>query len=295
MSEIVQFCRICFRNNSILRKLHEIDIDGVILFDKLKSCVPEIVGGVSRRPPAARPELSLFQLYSNELEKYELICMECCQLLKTAYMFKELCIRSNILLHECLIRNRNGFVECLPSIEDSKDKNDNVDALAVATVCKEETKDDDDESLEDAQPITEYLNCYVCNATYTDKEKFEQHILLHKNNNKHLCFHCGRSFSRKTYLKKHIFIHTGIRPFVCYLCNMTFNRKNTLETHMLIHSGTRNHKCTTCGKCFRLKCALDRHLLIHSEFKAHKCTFCGKGFGRKDHLEKHIRVHRNFN
>lgn len=266
------------------------------------------------------------------MDKFELICVECCHLLKTAYMFKELCIRSNILLQGCLFRSKSDveFKECITNNfahnnvksetdikqeeeesnneqqgKDSEDDDDSFEHTEASNGASSLDIEDSPQKLPKPAVLkikrsgktpahTDSFTCFICDENFMDQTTLDQHVLdFNHKSNKYICYYCERGFTRKTYLKKHLFIHTGIRPFTCNICQMTFNRKNTLETHMLIHEGVKNHNCPTCGKSFRLKCALDRHTLIHSNYKAHKCSVCDKRFGRKDHLEKHSKVHRN--
>ncbi|XP_075114482.1 uncharacterized protein LOC142183331 isoform X2 [Leptodactylus fuscus] len=142
-----------------------------------------------------------------------------------------------------------------------------------------------------AQPTDFNFKCLECEACFTSKSDFEEHLALHRGKKTHVCSHCGKCFSYQSQLLIHERTHTGEKPFTCSECGKCFNQYVHLAIHLMSHTGEKPYMCSECGKSFNRKTTLTIHQRVHTGEKPFHCSQCGKYFSTSSNLIKHQRVH----
>ncbi|KAG9461413.1 hypothetical protein GDO78_016945 [Eleutherodactylus coqui] len=135
------------------------------------------------------------------------------------------------------------------------------------------------------------FKCLDCEACFSSKSDFEEHLTLHRGKKTHVCPHCGKCFSYQSQLLIHERTHTGEKPFTCSECGKCFNQYVHLAIHLMSHTGEKPYVCSECGKSFNRKTTLTIHQRIHTGEKPFHCSQCGKYFSTSSNLIKHQRVH----
>ncbi|XP_046551263.1 zinc finger protein 431-like [Haliotis rubra] len=135
--------------------------------------------------------------------------------------------------------------------------------------------------------------CEFCFETFTGKNEFESHMLLHLpfGDRPFRCETCGKTFKESYQLKEHMNTHLIERPYRCHLCGKCLSAKKTLKSHIANHTGNKKHSCTICEKTFFYAGGLKEHMAVHSSEKSHMCEICGKSFAKKSALGHHQLVH----
>ena len=109
----------------------------------------------------------------------------------------------------------------------------------------------------------------------TEKENWEDHIIMTKNIIKFMC--------DSLYLHRH---RQSSQKYTFDECGKQFDLENSFKKHLRVHQPMT--QCPQCGKMVR---NIRQHISIsHTEDdqKRVQCQDCGKGFARKDYLDKHI-------
>ncbi|XP_073444487.1 uncharacterized protein [Dendrobates tinctorius] len=144
---------------------------------------------------------------------------------------------------------------------------------------------------QEAQAAGFSFKCLECEACFTSKLNFEEHITIHRGKKAHVCSHCGKCFSYQSQLLIHERTHTGEKPFTCSECGKCFNQYVHLAIHLMSHTGEKPYVCSECGKSFNRKTTLTIHQRVHTGEKPFHCSQCGKYFSTSSNLIKHQRVH----
>lgn len=106
--------------------------------------------------------------------------------------------------------------------------------------------------------------CHICKRRMVTQENLDQHLLTqHEKRDKIVCAECGKTFSKKDSFKRHMVVHTGCKPHSCMICSKPFARRSQLRQHLLIHTGKRPFVCDICGKAFTQKPGLICHRKTH--------------------------------
>ncbi|XP_014471772.1 PREDICTED: zinc finger and SCAN domain-containing protein 2-like isoform X2 [Dinoponera quadriceps] len=106
--------------------------------------------------------------------------------------------------------------------------------------------------------------CHICKRRMVTQENLDQHLLTqHEKRDKIVCAECGKTFTKKDSFKRHMVVHTGCKPHSCLICNKPFARRSQLRQHLLIHTGKRPFICDICGKAFTQKPGLICHRKTH--------------------------------
>ncbi|KAL0124425.1 hypothetical protein PUN28_006339 [Cardiocondyla obscurior] len=106
--------------------------------------------------------------------------------------------------------------------------------------------------------------CHICKRRMVTQENLDQHLLTqHEKRDKIVCAECGKTFTKKDSFKRHMVVHTGYKPFSCIICKKPFARRSQLRQHLLIHTGKRPFVCDICGKAFTQKPGLICHRKTH--------------------------------
>lgn len=106
--------------------------------------------------------------------------------------------------------------------------------------------------------------CHICKRRMVTQENLDQHLLTqHEKRDKIVCAECGKTFTKKDSFKRHMVVHTGCKPHSCLICSKPFARRSQLRQHLLIHTGKRPFVCDICGKAFTQKPGLICHRKTH--------------------------------
>ncbi|XP_072744532.1 uncharacterized protein [Anoplolepis gracilipes] len=106
--------------------------------------------------------------------------------------------------------------------------------------------------------------CHICKRRMVTQENLDQHLLTqHEKRDKIVCAECGKTFTKKDSFKRHMVVHTGCKPHSCVICKKPFARRSQLRQHLLIHTGKRPFVCDICGKAFTQKPGLICHRKTH--------------------------------
>ncbi|XP_025160401.1 zinc finger protein 28 homolog isoform X2 [Harpegnathos saltator] len=106
--------------------------------------------------------------------------------------------------------------------------------------------------------------CHICKRRMVTQENLDQHLLTqHEQRDKIVCAECGKTFTKKDSFKRHMVVHTGCKPHICLICSKPFARRSQLRQHLLIHTGKRPFVCDICGKAFTQKPGLICHRKTH--------------------------------
>ncbi|GAB1867498.1 Zinc finger and SCAN domain-containing protein 2-like isoform X2 [Camponotus japonicus] len=106
--------------------------------------------------------------------------------------------------------------------------------------------------------------CHICKRRMVTQENLDQHLVTqHEKRDKIVCAECGKTFTKKDSFKRHMVVHTGCKPHSCMICKKPFARRSQLRQHLLIHTGKRPFVCDICGKAFTQKPGLICHRKTH--------------------------------
>ncbi|XP_025073774.1 zinc finger protein 41-like [Pogonomyrmex barbatus] len=106
--------------------------------------------------------------------------------------------------------------------------------------------------------------CHICKRRMVTQANLDQHLLSqHEKRDKIVCAECGKTFTKKDSFKRHMVVHTGCKPHACMICSKPFARRSQLRQHLLIHTGKRPFVCDICGKAFTQKPGLICHRKTH--------------------------------
>ncbi|KYM82488.1 Zinc finger protein 91 [Atta colombica] len=106
--------------------------------------------------------------------------------------------------------------------------------------------------------------CHICKRRMVTQENLDQHLVTqHEKRDKIVCAECGKTFTKKDSFKRHMVVHTGCKPHSCMICSKPFARRSQLRQHLLIHTGKRPFVCDICGKAFTQKPGLICHRKTH--------------------------------
>lgn len=186
------------------------------------------------------------------------ICDLCITQLITAYLFKQKCEQSEILLQDYI-----------------KEKMVNEIFVDSDGFNKEEELEDDNFSNNDT---------IVDDVTLEDDNE---------NKKLHPCTICNKKY-RKYNLSAHMKTHKDCRPFTCSVCKRHFRRSDVLTRHSRTHINDKLHLCGCCSKGFEDEETLKVHLKDHNEKKNKKlfvCTICKKQYTQNTGLQIHMRIH----
>lgn len=192
------------------------------------------------------------------------ICLECIDNINSAYMLREMMIKSDRFLHEI------NSVEFAIVEESSEINNEQIEGFGEEEVCGEEYLDEfivDAENETLKNKTTKRVNprepCYIC-AKLISKRNMYLHLKTHSNvNQNYMCDFCGKAFRIKSYLVSHIDNrHKITRKFQCH-CGKSYNKRNTYEIHLKTHTGISldSFNCKLCKKSFALKNRLKVNIL----------------------------------
>uniref|UniRef100_A0AAG5DH55 Protein krueppel n=1 Tax=Anopheles atroparvus TaxID=41427 RepID=A0AAG5DH55_ANOAO len=77
-----------------------------------------------------------------------------------------------------------------------------------------------------------YHECSLCNRSFNDPYRLQQHMIGHKKKRTYLCEYCPMSFPQNSSLQVHIRSHTKEKPFVCPHCGNAYGYYQLLKKHL---------------------------------------------------------------
>lgn len=126
-------------------------------------------------------------------------------------------------------------------------------------------------------------------APLIDKAKQPITIFAQKER-KHRCPYCKNEYTAEEF-RLHVENYRKKVTYKCDKCPRVFRRLNHLNTHVLKHKKF-PFTCEHCQKGFVIKQNYDCHILIHTnEVLPHQCNFCLRRFSNPKHLSRHQIIH----
>lgn len=107
--------------------------------------------------------------------------------------------------------------------------------------------------------------CEICEKRYKLISHLKRHkIMVHdaeekEKTKRYECEACEARYTSKCAFEDHLRSHTGEKPFKCEVCEKAFGSSRYLRTHMQSHSKSR-HECSVCGASFTFKGSLSSHV-----------------------------------
>jgi len=138
-------------------------------------------------------------------------------------------------------------------------------------------------------------SCTLCRASFDKQSSLDDHMLVHKINNKTLCQLCNKEFYSDKALKHHI-KNVHKKNLRCEHCPKLFDRQSKLNKHMETHAkrfaaNEGLFQCDQCGKEMQGKKRLRIHKRTHFQFR---CQPCNKIFKDQDLLNRHVNNHKEY-
>ncbi|XP_022911123.1 zinc finger protein OZF-like isoform X2 [Onthophagus taurus] len=257
------------------------------------------------------------------LTESPMICLNCSNLLLTAYTFKRNCLETEDKL-KLLISTSSMEEKMQEDIFNQKEE------LSDDNFFDDSIKDEPNESdydleskmdiqMIEGQDIKLYIckfcgkkfsshrswythfkhhtgrrfNCEICSEGFDKRSDFINHKQSHRGMNK--CPICGKIFLYKAVLDRHIKQHNNLcekQVFECNVCGLQTKLKCKLMEHMRIHTGERPFKCLFCNKTFTQSSTLSTHVKgVHSKERPFTCEICGRSYAVRGQYTAHIRTH----
>ncbi|XP_026464997.1 uncharacterized protein LOC113367622 [Ctenocephalides felis] len=137
----------------------------------------------------------------------------------------------------------------------------------------------------------EYLQCNLCDRTFTTIGGLKYHLKTHTGTKNHKCPFCGKKFTANVNLNAHIkTVHSEVKPHLCNICGKRYTTIDHLRKHMVYHTGERKFQCNVCGKDFTQNSHLTQHSWIHSGIKPYACKYCDNKYTSSSALKKHLQT-----
>ncbi|XP_041975856.1 zinc finger protein 32-like isoform X2 [Aricia agestis] len=263
---------------------------------------------------------------SDQLPK--LICQTCLELLNKLYYFKQVVVRSNVILkQQCRLQTKNDVTT-----------NENGEIVEInITEVSEELKEQEHNTFQDITPVDqperpsdatlisqilsrrrrrgpgrppkdpdgpkrkgERMKCVKCGKSFQKYENFEAHMRGHFGKKPDIkCKHCDKTFLSLRSLSSHVRIHSAMhlethnnqKNYSCSQCGKKFAQPGNLKIHLIRHTGIKNYACTMCEMRFYIKADLVKHMRSHSAEKPFSCQLCDKTFKSRSFQAIHMRTH----
>ncbi|XP_054272541.1 zinc finger protein 568-like [Macrosteles quadrilineatus] len=129
------------------------------------------------------------------------------------------------------------------------------------------------------------VKCHKCGRTFSQIRSLKLHMKSHGKLDSFLCSTCNASFSKKLHFENHIKKHPVVlKNFNCEKCGLAFMRKNHLTLHMRVHL-PKQTKCKYCS----FQCTDAREMINHMCVQLNKLYAVQKrslSFERKEKDER---------
>ncbi|EFA04233.2 zinc finger protein 99 [Tribolium castaneum] len=283
-------CRTCLKTNlsstNCVQIYNLVETNQMTIKDMLELFMPEM-------------DLDLF-------EGEVVMCVQCSDSLRRAYLFKDTCLKTEeriydylqqydiklgkkISLRNIITHNLAGSKDLgdfkvpegyLTSVQDSSYLNNTVikpENPELGKSRKRSHSSGTKKSKSDNSSLKRSYTCDLCeykayrlDLLNTHKQKHDKNMLSVKE---YKCDFCTYTTLRKRALDRHLFTHKGKSPHLCQICNKPFAEKYQLKLHMITHTGKElPHKCDECGKGYLTKSYLKQHK--ETRHLPEKCTEC---------------------
>ena len=183
-------------------------------------------------------------------------------------------------------------------------EDENVDFVYYQEVEDDTLNNDMVTTASSGDNTDDEFDCDVCNKTFKDQDKFEEHQKMHASKVRlYPCNTCKRKFTTEILRTRHEIIHTDMLTEIknesdrCLVCNTTLTSKAALEEHMREHRLRLEKEpisCIHCDKAYNKLKNLIRHLKTHDENKTHMCNVCNKMFAMGQDFIDHLNRHKGF-
>ncbi|XP_045466958.1 zinc finger protein OZF-like [Harmonia axyridis] len=286
-------CMICLGNREKLISIGEINSSEICLRVKLEKCVPEL----------------------NWMDSYE-ICLNCCEQLKNAYNFRELCLKSE-----------KARFELWEKLTHLQTENKQIIKLAESLNTPEYYRCDIKTEEETPAGFSNFINLRseeqqnIESKENLDSSKDDKSIInTEKDSNTDSSSNCIKKLSNGTIEPTCINIQNGkFKDLFCKYCctqytdeklfiihektcvpietknNLNDCKDRSVETEHnedKIQLGGNANKCDVCGTLFNNKYLLKRHKKnVHATEKNFKCDQCPSTFVSLVYLNAHKKYH----
>ena len=137
------------------------------------------------------------------------------------------------------------------------------------------------------------FKCSECDLSFAILDNFTRHMQAHAII-RYTCNFCKAPFQKQQAYIEHVKTHTKSKSLAndeklstCYVCEDVFSSPSSLVQHMPSHINDGPHYCDSCRKYFSTKASLTRHLIRHSWNTLFKCDVCDKIFDDKFYMKSH--------
>lgn len=207
------------------------------------------------------------------------MCVQCLEIVSTAYAFKLTCVNSDRQLRSQM--PPNNMSNCKNDSLWIMDDNDLPFTGSESPQFSSE--------LMQALPLHSH-KCKICHKVFTKRQGLQRHNKIHDNSleKRKLCTFCGKSFLRLDDLKRHTRTHTNERPYSCKSCDKSYKQSSELKEHLNTHARGKLFICSRCGKTLSTRNGLYVHIKVHNADRNYECDVCLKRFASNSELLSHI-------
>lgn len=289
--DLNEICRVCLSHDINMDYLFNYNNDKVI--DRIEFC-----SGVQLKEEKGLPNL---------------ICKNCLNKLAIAHKFKTMCILSEEVLHQILLKRiKIETPDDTPAEEKSLTDDDYGDKDKVDSQELNEIKREDGD--QDGIFPEELENSNVNLKVRSRRQKLkvpEREVKSKPENTKSRkrgpykktgprrlkkfkfarlrCEVCNIKFTNKKESDDHKKeLHTEKLYWICEVCGKQFLSRGSHCAHARSHL-PRRFACEHCDYCCVTKSDMEKHLRTHFDIKNFKCVSCNAGFRTSSNLRDHER------
>ena len=142
--------------------------------------------------------------------------------------------------------------------------------------------------LREDKIIVPKMTCRVCKVKYTDKSKFESHLLSEEHVKSSL-FHPKVVIDRDPKIKKFMNNHYSKSIRKCNICMKVFYDRELYEKHIKFHKTGSIYECPNCFKPLSNIKMMNKHKIFHSkQERRFRCFTCNKQSTKYGTLLAHL-------
>lgn len=216
------------------------------------------------------------------------ICTNCLLTAYKIHMFREMAMKSNILLRQRLWKSRKQQNADSTQIVLNSQKLNVKNTVKEELLCTMTTDDMEDDY--------EFVTVIVSNNEHNDDESIDCILENAAIGSETIV---GDVEPDDTIPKVSLPKHRGRKPaaesdketLTCHICDKTLSNPGSYRYHMQLHSDRKPFLCTQCGEGFKTRNAYDGHMTIHLPTNPNKCDVCGKTYRQAASLRCHMLTH----